>query len=93
MSDVTAGCEHLAMAAAVEPPPVRTNGCESCLAIPQVWVQLRQCLVCGRVGCCDNSIGKHATAHFHATGHQTIRTLQPSETWRWCYADEVATES
>lgn len=82
-------CAHLE-AAAGPPPPVRTNGCETCLAIGQAWVQLRQCLTCGRVGCCDNSIGKHATGHARETGHPTIRTLQPGDTWRWCYVHEVA---
>ena len=69
-------CAHL-LAVAGDPPPVRTDGCETCLAIGQVWVQLRQCLVCGRVGCCDNSIGKHASGHAGETGHETIRSLQP----------------
>lgn len=91
--DTLVGCAHLATAAAVEPPAIRTDGCETCLAIPQIWVQLRQCLVCGRVGCCDNSIGKHATAHFHETGHETIRTLQPGQGWRWCYVDEATQDA
>lgn len=26
------------------------------------WVQLRLCLKCGHVGCCDSSKNKHATA-------------------------------
>ena len=32
-------------------------------------VALRMCLTCGHVGCCDSSIGKHATKHFEETGH------------------------
>ena len=43
-----APCAHLD-AVAGDPPPLRTDGCESCLAIGQGWVQLRQCLDCGRV--------------------------------------------
>ena len=81
-------CPHLD-AVAGPPPPVTTPGCAECLAIGQEWVHLRQCLVCGVVGCCNDSIGKHATAHYHAVGHQTIRSLEPGETWRWCFADEV----
>jgi hypothetical protein len=27
------------------------------------------CLVCGHVACCDSSKNKHATKHFHTTGH------------------------
>lgn len=46
-----------------------TEGCEVCLKTGDRWVQLRMCLACGHVGCCDSSKNKHATAHFHATGH------------------------
>jgi hypothetical protein len=41
------------------------------------------------VGCCDLSKNKHATAHFHETGHPVIASYEPGETWRWCYVDEV----
>jgi len=47
------------------------------------WVHLRMCQTCGHVGCCDNSVGKHAT------GHPIIRSAEPGEDWSWCYADEV----
>jgi len=30
------------------------------------------CLVCGHVGCCDQSPHRHATAHFHATRHPAM---------------------
>src|SRR5439155_520537 len=43
----------------------------------------------GNVGCCDQSKTRHASAHFHATGHPVARSIQPGETWRWCYADEA----
>jgi hypothetical protein len=39
------------------------------------------------VGCCDNSIGKHATAHFHEQGHPVVRSYEPGEDWFWCYSD------
>jgi hypothetical protein len=52
-------------------------------------VHLRRCLTCGQVGCCDDSKNKHATAHFHSTGHPVIESLEPGEGWRWCYVDEV----
>jgi uncharacterized UBP type Zn finger protein len=87
-----APCAHLA-AVVGDPPAAGADGCETCLPIGQAWVNLRQCLVCGRVGCCDSSIGQHATGHFHETGHATIRSFQPGETWRWCYVDEVASDS
>jgi CPA2 family monovalent cation:H+ antiporter-2 len=44
---------------------------------------------CGHVGCCDSSPGKHATKHFHATGHPIVRSFQPGEHWGWCYVDQV----
>jgi len=52
-------------------------------------VHLRLCLTCGQVGCCDDSKNKHATAHFHSTGHPVIESLEPGEGWRWCYLDEI----
>jgi len=66
-----------------------TDGCEECLKSGDSWVHLRVCLVCGHVGCCDDSKNKHATRHFHATGHPVIRSDEPGETWGWCYVDRV----
>jgi uncharacterized UBP type Zn finger protein len=80
-------CEHMQQAPQPEPAP-RTDGCEECLAIGQDWVHLRKCVICGHVGCCDMSIGKHATAHFHETGHPVIRSAEPGEDWRYCYDDD-----
>ena len=65
------------------------DGCVECLEKGMRWVHLRECLVCGHVGCCDSSVGKHATKHFHATGHPVMRSIEPGESWRWCYVDEV----
>ena len=48
------------------------------------------CRTCGHVGCCDSSPNRHATAHFHATGHPVIEGYDPPEDWGWCYVDEVA---
>jgi uncharacterized UBP type Zn finger protein len=55
-------------------------------------VHLRLCMECGHVGCCDSSIGKHATKHFHATKHPIIRSFEPGEDWLWCYVDELMFE-
>jgi hypothetical protein len=41
------------------------------------------------VGCCDDSKNRHATKHFHATGHPVIRSKEPGETWGWCYVDRI----
>lgn len=66
-----------------------TDGCEECLQMGEIWVHLRVCLTCGHVGCCDDSKNKHATRHFHATGHPVIRSKEPGERWGWCYVDRI----
>ena len=52
-------------------------------------MHLRMCLSCGKIGCCDNSPNRHATAHFHEAGHPLIRSAEPREDWYWCYVDEI----
>lgn len=84
-----AACTHLDELVTADPPAVTPDGCEECLAAGTAWVHLRRCLSCGHIGCCDSSVGKHATAHFQQTNHPVITSFQPSETWRWCYVDEV----
>jgi uncharacterized UBP type Zn finger protein len=84
-----ATCTHLDQITVLELPE-QVDGCEDCLKIGSVWLHLRICLVCGHVGCCDNSPNRHATAHFHETGHPLIRSLEPGEDWSWCYVDELA---
>ena len=80
-------CTHRGL---IQPVTPRTpQGCEECLAIGDTWVHLRLCLICGHVGCCDNSKNKHATRHFHATEHPIIQSFQPGEDWQWCYVDQV----
>jgi hypothetical protein len=82
-----AQCTHLDQIKDVAP---RTpEGCEECLAIGDTWIHLRLCMICGHVGCCDDSKNKHATKHFHATGHPIIKSFEPQEDWGWCYIDEV----
>jgi uncharacterized UBP type Zn finger protein len=82
-------CTHLHT---IRPVTPSAEGCEECLRIGQPWVHLRLCLACGHMGCCDNSPGRHATKHFHATEHPLIQSAQPGEDWIWCYVDEVALE-
>jgi uncharacterized UBP type Zn finger protein len=50
---------------------------------------LRQCMVCGQVGCCDDSKNKHASRHYQTTGHPIMRSLAPGENWMWCFVDRV----
>ncbi|GGX26815.1 hypothetical protein GCM10010321_46860 [Streptomyces chartreusis] len=52
-------------------------------------MQLRLCLTCGHVGCCDSSPGRHATEHHKESGHPIMRTFEPGEEWRWCFVDHV----
>jgi uncharacterized UBP type Zn finger protein len=67
----------------------RSQGCEECLEIGSGWVNLRLCLSCGHVGCCDSSPNRHATKHFQKTRHPIIQSFEPGEDWRWCYVDEA----
>ena len=81
-------CSHLATIRFTElPDPL--PGCEECLRVGGQWIHLRMCLVCGKLGCCDNSPSRHATAHFHESGHPLMRSAEPDEEWVWCYVDEL----
>ncbi len=55
-------CEHYAQANDQISP--NTKECEECEKEKTPWVALRMCLTCGHVGCCDSSVGLHATKHF-----------------------------
>ncbi|MET0419926.1 MAG: cation:proton antiporter [Actinoplanes sp.] len=61
--------------------------CAECVELGDTWVQLRMCLTCGAVGCCDDSKNKHATAHYHDSAHPIIRSLQNGDGWQYCYVD------
>ncbi len=76
-------CPHIDMAQDVTPSS--PDGCTQCLETGDGWVSLRICLVCGQVGCCDNSKNTHATRHFRTTGHALLQSYQPGEAWRYCY--------
>jgi uncharacterized UBP type Zn finger protein len=69
-----------------------THVCEDCIKTGDSWVHLRMCTDCGHVGCCDSSKNKHATKHFHQTKHPVIRSIEPGESWTWCYVDEIMGE-
>jgi uncharacterized UBP type Zn finger protein len=85
--DLSDACEHVA---AVKIREVRRPGdaCPECVAIGGEWVHLRECLICGHVGCCDDSPNRHATKHFHKTKHPVMTSLEEGETWAWCFVDE-----
>ncbi len=78
-------CEHLAESPFQVAPT--SLDCPECTAEGTQPVHLRMCLACGHVGCCDSSVGMHATRHFEQTGHPTMRSIEPGESWRWCYLD------
>jgi uncharacterized UBP type Zn finger protein len=82
-------CTHVDQIKSVKP---KTKGCEECLKMGDSWVHLRLCLSCGHVGCCDSSKNKHATKHFHTVKHPIVRSLEPGESWMWCYVDELMFE-
>ena len=46
-------CSHTSQIKDVEPS---ARGCEDCLRTGDTWVHLRACLICGHVGCCDQSV-------------------------------------
>jgi uncharacterized UBP type Zn finger protein len=83
-------CTHLDQIAVERPEQV--PGCEDCLASGGRWLHLRVCLSCGHVGCCDSSPNRHASGHARATGHPVMQSVEPGETWCWCFVDEVAFE-
>ena len=78
-----ASCPDLESHPAIE--TVEAPYCQRCLDEGLHWVALRQCLDCGHVGCCDSSVGQHATAHFHDSTHPVMESAEPGEDWRWCF--------
>jgi len=90
-ADGEAPCGHLtAVGAEVD---FESHGeCVDCVAADQSPVELRMCLGCGHVACCDSSPGKHAALHFRRTGHPVMRSIEPGEQWRWCYVDQLHDE-
>ncbi len=89
MSDSSSPCAHLD-SIRITQLPAAVDGCEDCLREGGVWLHLRICLECGHVGCCDDSPGRHASRHAAGRSHPIIRSLEPGETWCWCFVDEVA---
>ncbi|WP_406399740.1 UBP-type zinc finger domain-containing protein [Streptomyces sp. NBC_00879] len=79
-------CPHVAELPRPQPAP-QSETCEGCLVLGSHPVQLRICLVCGHVGCCDSSPHRHASGHFRQTGHAIMQSLEPGAPWRWCSVD------
>ena len=87
---MTTTCGHLDEIKDVEPSGA---GCVECVAAGRRdWVHLRVCQECGHVGCCDDSPGRHTTAHNRATAHPIVRSFEPGEDWYYCYPDNLMFE-
>lgn len=79
-------CEHKHMIEITEP-----NGeivCHGCIESGDTWVHLRMCMTCGYIGCCDSSKNKHARKHYYRNEHPIIRSVEPGESWQYCYIDD-----
>ncbi|SKC59973.1 UBP-type zinc finger domain-containing protein [Krasilnikoviella flava] len=84
---MTSTCTHLDQ---IDPVAPETLGeCPECVTAGGTWVHLRACLECGHVGCCDSSPARHATAHFHATAHPVMRSIEPGEHWGYCFPEDL----
>ena len=81
-------CTHLEAAPLTPLPAGFEPFCADCVLTGGQWVHLRRCLGCEHVACCDDSPGKHASAHFAGTGHPVMTSVEPGEHWRWCFVDE-----
>ncbi len=77
-------CEHFSQQTKLAPKILE---CEQCKKDHMPTVAIRMCLTCGHVGCCDSSIGQHATKHFKETGHPVMQAV-PDKSWKWCYIHE-----
>lgn len=88
--DVRRGaCRDLQIAPTAVDPSNHDDVCPQCVRDGTDPVQLRLCLTCGNVACCDSSVGRHATKHFEETGHPVMRSFEPGEAWRWCYTHHL----
>ena len=81
------GCADLATAQPAARPSELV--CEACLEMNKQWVELRQCQICGHVGCCDDSPGRHAREHWQHTDHSIMASLEPGAEWAYCFAHDA----
>ena len=68
--------------------PPSGEGCADCETANGWWFHLRRCAQCGRIGCCDDSLGRHATAHARESGHPVVQSFEPGEKWFYSYATD-----
>ncbi len=88
------GCDHI-LEILANPPSLTPSakGCEDCLRTGSWWVHLRMCQTCGHAGCCNESPNRHASAHAASENHPVISSLEPGESWLWCFPDDVGVET
>ena len=86
MTDPEATCSHIQQ---VEIHAPNSKGCEECLKIGSDWVNLRLCLTCGQVGCCDDSPNKHDSKHAKSDSHPVLQSFEPEPKWLYCFTDDV----
>ncbi len=81
-------CSHLDQVQDVEP---EADVCLKCVASGDTWPDLRLCLTCSHVGCCEDAKNQHALKHFQETGHPIVRPLKGGllRNWMWCYIDNA----
>jgi len=79
-------CAHVSLIQKVAPSG---PGCVECMKSKGRWVHLRRCAICGHVGCCDSSPGRHARKHAHAQNHPIIQSYEPGEDWLYCFIDDA----
>ncbi|MDQ3537654.1 MAG: NAD-binding protein [Actinomycetota bacterium] len=70
-------CPHLPE---IRPVLPSARGCEDCLRRGTTGSTCGS-VSCGKVGCCDSSPNRHASAHFADTGHPLICSAEPGEGW------------
>jgi CPA2 family monovalent cation:H+ antiporter-2 len=78
-------CVHAGVARPVLPS---SSGCLECSRTGDAWVHLRLCTSCGHVGCCDSSPNRHAASHALQEDHPVMTSVEPGESWGWCYLDQ-----
>lgn len=83
-------CDHLTALTELKLP--QEHVCEECVKTGSSWLHLRTCQTCGVTLCCDSSPNKHATRHFHRSGHPVIASAEPGERWLWCFVDQEVAE-
>lgn len=88
--DGTDRCEHYETATVFEAPK-DIPGCTLCLEQGDTWVHLRMCLHCGLVACCDSSPNRHARSHNESSGHHVFRSVEPGESWAYCFHHDEMT--